>query len=67
MREDDIGRAAGRVWTYLEANGRSSVSRVARSVEGGQQLALMALGWLAREGKLSFEQDGRQRLVSLKQ
>jgi len=66
MREDDVGLAAGRIWAYLEVRGPSSVSRVARGVEGGQQLVLMGLGWLAREGKLDFVEEGRQRLVSLK-
>ncbi len=66
MREEDVGLVAGRIWNYLEKNGPSSISRVAGSVEGSRDLVLMGLGWLAREGKLGFQEEGRQRLVSLK-
>lgn len=66
MREEDVGAAAGRIWSYLEKHGPSSVSRVVRGVDGGRELIWMGLGWLAREGKVGFEEEGRRRLVSLK-
>jgi hypothetical protein len=66
MREHDVGAAAGRIWSYLEKHGPSPVPRVVRGVEGSRELVWMGLGWLAREGKLGFQEEGRRRLVSLK-
>lgn len=64
MQTEDIGLAAGEVWNFLK-QGATSVSQVTQSVAGGPRLALMALGWLAREGKIEFYQEGRRRLVRL--
>ncbi|HAZ27561.1 TPA: hypothetical protein DCY67_02940 [Candidatus Acetothermia bacterium] len=66
MTADDIGVAAGRVWRYLLERQPSALSRIAREVEGGQALVWMALGWLAREGKVEFAQEGRACVVRLR-
>ncbi|MFH1610146.1 MAG: winged helix-turn-helix domain-containing protein [Candidatus Bipolaricaulota bacterium] len=66
MTVDDIGFAAGRVWRYLLECQPVALSRIAREVEGGQTLVLMAVGWLAREGKVEFVEEGRVRLVRLR-
>lgn len=66
MTVDDIGLAAGRVWQFLSEHGPAALSRIAKGVEGGQSLALMAVGWLAREGKVEFLQEGRVQLVRLR-
>ncbi len=67
MTVDDVGFAAGRVWHFLKESGPVSVSRVADRVEGGRTVVLMALGWLAREGKVEFYQEGRVQFVRLKE
>ena len=64
MRED-IGNAAGTVWRYLEAHGSRSVSQIQRETGLSQSLTYLALGWLAREGKIRFAQDRRALLVGL--
>jgi len=64
MRED-IGDAAGKVWQYLEAQGSRSVSQIQRDTRLSQSLTYLALGWLAREGKVRFAQERRALLVSL--
>ncbi len=64
MRED-IGDAAGKVWQYLEAQGSRSVSQIQRDTRLSQSLTYLALGWLAREGKVRFVQERRALLVSL--
>jgi hypothetical protein len=66
MQEEEVGLTAGKIWEYLQEAGPVSISRVVREVKGGRQLVLMSLGWLAREGKLVFQEDGRRRLVGLK-
>ena len=64
MRED-IGDAAGKVWQYLEVQGSRSVSQIQRDTRLSQSLTYLALGWLAREGKVRFAQERRALLVSL--
>jgi len=63
--QEGIGEAAGTVWRYLEAGGARSVSQIQRETGLSQALTYLALGWLAREGKLHFAQDRRTLLVSL--
>lgn len=64
MRED-IGNAAGTVWRYLETHGSRNVSQIQRETGLSQSLTYLALGWLAREGKVHFGQERRALLVSL--
>jgi hypothetical protein len=63
--QEAIGKAAGTVWQYLEAAGARSVSRVQRETGLSQALTYLALGWLAREGKLHFAQERRTLMVGL--
>lgn len=62
---DAIGEAAGKVWQYLDARGAQSISRIQRETGLSQSLTYLALGWLAREGKVRFAQEGRVLQVSL--
>ena len=62
-----IGEAAGRVWHFLDKNPKSTFEHVYKSLSFEPTLFYMALGWLAREDKLSFEGEGRRRKLSLKQ
>jgi hypothetical protein len=41
------------------------VSQIQRGTGLSQSLTYLALGWLAREGKLRFEQEGRALLVGV--
>ena len=61
-----IGEAAGISWRYLEQHGETTLSKLKQGTKLSDQLLLMALGWLARENKLSFVQDRRSLKVSLK-
>lgn len=58
---------AGKVWDFLETEGNASVSAVCKGVNGPQTKVNMAIGWLAREGKLEFEAKGRGSSVKLKE
>lgn len=57
--EHTIGELAGEVHSFLEEVEEASLSQVSREVEGSQSKVNMALGWLAREGKLEFTDLGR--------
>lgn len=62
---DVIGELAGRVWQYLDENGESSVNKIITETGLGKNEVQRAIGWLAREGKLSILTKGRTETVSL--
>lgn len=62
---EKIGDTAGKVWSYLNQSGRSSISAVEKGVKASNREVQMAIGWLAREGKVQLEQEGRTLQISL--
>ena len=70
MNTDIIGLNAGRVWAALneaEAVGTKQLKKIAKLKNDKELFA--ALGWLAREGKVKFEEseDSKELIVSLVQ
>ena len=51
----EIGEAAGKVWTYLNDTGEVPVPTLLKQVGLPRDMAHRAIGWLAREGKLQFD------------
>ena len=64
--EESIGATAGKVWSYLHDNGKARLSGIEKSVKAPRAAVLMAIGWLAREGKLEFGQENRSTQVWLR-
>lgn len=63
---DRIGRAAGEIWQAVEKEGgTASLAKVREKTGLDTETALMALGWLAREDKVSMERRGRSLRISL--
>ena len=62
---DQVGRTAGLVWNVLDQSGPISLAKLFKAVDAPRDTVLMAAGWLAREEKISIEERGRQRIVSL--
>jgi hypothetical protein len=60
-----IGETAGLVWKTLAAKGPLSIAKLTSETGVPRELLLQAVGWLAREDKLAFE-EGRTRKVGLK-
>jgi hypothetical protein len=60
-----IGDCAGAVWSCLNDNGPQPLAKLKKSIDAPSDLVLAAVGWLAREGKLSFESTGKQVTVAL--
>lgn len=60
-----IGDTAGVVWNVLMDNGPLSVTRLVKATGQRHDPVMQALGWLAREGKIQIEEEGRTRIVSL--
>ncbi len=66
--EEIIGMNAGKVWTQLDIAGRQNVKDLKKATNLREKDLYAALGWLAREGKLCFEEEenGKELFVSLK-
>jgi len=62
-----IGETAGTVWHVLSENGPLAMTKLVKVVGQPQNTVMLALGWLAREDKIRIEEEGRTRIVSLKE
>ncbi len=60
-----IGTVAGTVWRVLLEKGPLSTAKLVKAVGEPRDTVMQAVGWLAREGKISIDDDGRNRMVSL--
>jgi hypothetical protein len=54
---DTIGETAGAVWQYLKEHGGTTLTTLIRAIGAPREAVLMAVGWLAREGKLELSQE----------
>ncbi|MBI4227014.1 MAG: winged helix-turn-helix domain-containing protein [Candidatus Omnitrophica bacterium] len=54
----EIGIVAGEVWHYLDQHGEVSFSVLIQEIGRPRDLALMSVGWLAREGHVIVREDG---------
>ncbi len=61
-----IGQAAGQVYNYLTEKNETTVTALKKDLNLKADEATFALGWLAREDKLSFEKKGNCLKVKLK-
>jgi hypothetical protein len=64
-RGEEIGLAAGKVWHCLDRLGAVSSSKLEAETGLSSKEVQRAIGWLAREGKLIIERDGRAELFRL--
>ena len=62
-----IGETAGAVWRLLDANGPMTISRLVKELDAPRDLTMQAIGWLAREDKITIEEEARSRVVSLRE
>ena len=62
----EIGIIAGEIWHFLDGHGEVPFSQVVSGIERSRELALMSLGWLAREGHVIVRQDGKEFHVTLR-
>lgn len=64
--QDRIGEVAGYVWDFLDDRGEASVTSIVKAIEVPNTKVYMAIGWLAHENKVKFEESGRGQRVRLK-
>jgi hypothetical protein len=62
-----IGETAGIVWRTLAENGPMSLARLVKAAGEPRDTVMQAVGWLAREDKIVLYDEGRSRMVSLRQ
>src|SRR5437763_12289551 len=61
----NIGCVAGLVWNYLELNGPVTLTKLAKEIEAPRDLVMQGVGWLAREGKVRFDETPRSEVIAL--
>lgn len=66
ITDEAIGTAAGAVWGALAGNGWQSLAALKKAVDAPTDVTLMAVGWLAREGKLDYAASGKSVKVALR-
>lgn len=59
-----IGENAGQVWGALE-NGAQGIKALKKATKLKNEELYLALGWLAREGKLTFMVEEADTIVAL--
>ena len=62
----EIGIVAGEIWHHLDEHGQGLFAKVVSGIERPRELALMSLGWLAREGHVIVRQEGKDYHVALR-
>lgn len=65
MDKKEIGLYAGRVWRLLIDNSRWTYTELKRGSGLNDSELGAALGWLAHENKIEFDQDGDGIYVSM--
>jgi len=61
----EIGTVAGQIWHYLEESGPVTMTQLAKQIDAPRDLIMQGVGWLAREGKVTFHNGARSRRVGL--
>ncbi len=59
-----IGENAGLVWNSLQ-NGAQEIKAIKKATKLKNEELYMALGWLAREGKLAFSVNEKEITIEL--
>ena len=63
--EERIAECAKRIFTLLEYAHEINILRVSQELGERSVIAYQALGWLARDRKIRYEQRGSQTFISL--
>ena len=66
METNTIGETAGLVWNFLRSNGETTLSALEKGIEAPKTTVSMAVGWLAREGKIDIKEEKRAFRISLR-
>jgi|YelNatPaOPRAMG01_1025707.scaffolds.fasta_scaffold475715_2 hypothetical protein len=67
MLKVEIGFTAGDIYNLLKKDGPKTIKEIVNEIKADQTISVMAIGWLAREDKIEFYQEGKKRLIKLKE
>ena len=62
----EIGIVAGEIWHHLDKHGEVLFSQLVAGIGQPRDLALMSVGWLAREGHVVVKEEGKDYRVWLR-
>lgn len=65
MLVEKIGTNAGIIWNILNEKGEMEVKTLKKAAKLTEKDLNMALGWLAREAKIQFNEQENELFVSL--
>ena len=63
----EIGIIAGEIWHFLDKHGDINLKTLFEGMDRSQELILMSLGWLAREGHVLVELSESTYLIRLRE
>jgi hypothetical protein len=66
LSNETIGDVAGQVWQLLDSQGAQSLPAIKKAIAAPDDVILAAIGWLAREDKLTFSKSARSLTISLR-
>lgn len=62
----ELGIVAGEIWHLLDQKEELSLSQIMGGINRSQDVVLMSLGWLAREGHVVLRKEDEDYRVSLR-
>ncbi len=65
MNQEIIGANAGLIWGALSTANDQSMKSLKKATKLKDKDLYMALGWLAREGKIKFAEDADEIVIEL--
>ena len=63
---EEIGETAGAAWQVLDRCGPTELSELVNEIGLPRDQVVLALGWLAREEKLTIDAESGKMIVSLR-
>jgi hypothetical protein len=63
--KDKIIEAAGKTWKALGENGETAIPELTKIIKEKDEIALQAIGWLAREDKINYSTKNNKTFISL--
>ena len=59
---EQIGEIAGQIWHLLDQQGSLSTAQLITQADAPRDVVLQAIGWLAREDKISIDETRAKNL-----
>ncbi|MCA9230229.1 MAG: winged helix-turn-helix domain-containing protein [Planctomycetales bacterium] len=60
-----IGETAGEIWRILDTEGPMKMTQLVKQANAPRDVVMQAVGWLAREEKITVDEQSRSRFISL--